>query len=316
MISLLVVGCEANMLHLLGDVLTEAGFMVTSVHADDAIEDGLELVDPMVIVCDEVDGVFNGEQLFGDLKRTARWAGIPFILLSDQCNAERVARSLDAGMEDFISKPFAIEEFHARIRKAVRHRMRNMLHVGEDVGFTGKLEFLELPDLIINLHQNQRTGELGVSDADGDYRFVFSAGEFVSAQGPGGIAGRKAVFRGIRNATGLFTFVPREHTDDVPQSELTSPTNLVLSAMQESDEFPLTRGLLPDGLVGLSASTKLKAASAPIVVLPLLEGAKAMSINALIDACPRTDLESVTELHELFKKEVLVAHDTKRSQPA
>lgn len=315
-ISVLVVGCEANMLHLLGDVLSEAGFVVTTLHRDDAIEDGLELVQPMAVVCDEQVRLFDGERLYDELCRSRRWAGIPFILLSDRCDAVRVARCLDWGMEDYIAKPFEIDEFHARIRKAVRHRMRSLLHGGGEVAFSGKLEFLELPDLIINLHQNSRTGELTIHDTEGQYRLLFAAGELASASGPADITGRKALFRAIRRATGVFSFVPREQVNatEPASGEFGSPTNLVLSSVQECDEFPMLRRQLPNGRVVLAPGIWLEGREVPAVVRPLIEHRRRpWTIDSLIDVWPGTDLEAAQQLLEAFRKEYVVAYDFQRT---
>lgn len=311
------------MLHLLSDVLMEGGFDVTSLHAEDAVADALELVEPMAIVCDELEGVFNGERLYAELQAQGRADSIAFVLLSDSLDSKRTASCLNAGMEEFISKPFAIEELYARIHKAVRSRQRvseleKASEVAEDVGFAGRLEYMDLPDLVLNLNQNMRSGVLHVDVEEGAYRFDFSNGELAGAVGPGGIMGRKAFFRAIRCTSGSFTFYPGEALSGALPSELMSAGHLLLSAVQESDEYGLVRGDLPGDLqLSLTSLGRSKSGELPAVLLPLTEGPhRVMSVAALINASPRTDLEAALELLECMKQEVVVGYDKESSQPA
>ena len=152
----------------------------------------------MAIICDELEGVFSGEGLYGELQSRGLSQEIAFIILSDSLDSGRTARCLNSGMEEFINKPFSIDELNARIRKAVRHRRSSMLSlVGSEVevesGFRGNLAIMDLPDLVLNLNQNMRSGVLRVEVGGESYRFEFSKGELAKAMGPGGIVGRQFV---------------------------------------------------------------------------------------------------------------------------
>ncbi len=58
------------------------------------------------------------------IKKIREWASIPIIILSarDQENAK--VQALDLGADDYLIKPFGIEELNARIRVALRHAER------------------------------------------------------------------------------------------------------------------------------------------------------------------------------------------------
>ncbi|RYG33534.1 MAG: response regulator [Burkholderiales bacterium] len=60
-----------------------------------------------------------------DLIDTMRAAGAPAIIVLSALDDEpRKVAALDAGADDFVSKPFGVAEFMARVRVALRHRVQ------------------------------------------------------------------------------------------------------------------------------------------------------------------------------------------------
>jgi len=275
-----------------------------------------------VVVCDEVEGDYGGEQIYKDFQTSPHSRSAAFVLLADNAAGERMKRCLNAGMSEVVSKPFEVEELEARILKAIRQqRLRNQAHAldagTETVGFRGVLEFLSLPDLLMNLHQNTRTGKLYLTVGDGDYIFSFRRGELLQITGPRGLKGRKALFRALRELSGDFRYV----VADVPKkksksaSDFSSLANIVLQAVQEADEFPLYRNKLPGDpvAVALSDAADDKQWDETTAIQPLLEGLlKSTTIDILIHACPKTDLQAAQELQELMDSDVVIISPTER----
>lgn len=63
----------------------------------------------------------NGADLIGPLQAAGRPAIIVLSALDDE---PRKVAALDAGADDFVSKPFGVAEFMARVRVALRHRVQ------------------------------------------------------------------------------------------------------------------------------------------------------------------------------------------------
>lgn len=67
----------------------------------------------------------------------ARWradgAGFPIIILSSRTDEEGIVKALEIGADDYVTKPFGMNELVARIRVALRHRLQTQ---GEDPLFT------------------------------------------------------------------------------------------------------------------------------------------------------------------------------------
>ncbi|HSB30730.1 MAG TPA: response regulator [Candidatus Sulfobium mesophilum] len=55
-------------------------------------------------------------------KRFREWSNVPIIVISAREQEEDKVEALDAGADDYLTKPFGAEELLARIRVALRHR--------------------------------------------------------------------------------------------------------------------------------------------------------------------------------------------------
>src|SRR5690606_8161365 len=72
---------------------------------------------PQVVILDlglpDMDGVEVIEGLRG-------WTGVPIIVLSARHTSEEKVAALDAGADDYVTKPFGMDELLARLRAAAR----------------------------------------------------------------------------------------------------------------------------------------------------------------------------------------------------
>jgi two-component system KDP operon response regulator KdpE len=75
-------------------------------------------VDPDVIVLDVNMPRMDGIEA---CRRIREWADMPIIILSVREEEKDKVRALDEGADDYLTKPFGIEELLARIRVALRH---------------------------------------------------------------------------------------------------------------------------------------------------------------------------------------------------
>jgi two-component system, OmpR family, KDP operon response regulator KdpE len=58
------------------------------------------------------------------IKQLREWTETPIIILSVREHEEDKIEALDAGADDYITKPFSMGELHARIRATLRHKTR------------------------------------------------------------------------------------------------------------------------------------------------------------------------------------------------
>jgi len=118
-LKLLIVEDEARMVELLRKGLTEEGHTV--VCASNGRE-GLEMARAYefdVIILDVMMPKLNGYELAEKLRRER--VATPMLMLTAKDTIPDLVRGLDAGADDYMTKPFAFEELLARLR-AVKRR--------------------------------------------------------------------------------------------------------------------------------------------------------------------------------------------------
>ncbi|MEW5991364.1 MAG: HD domain-containing phosphohydrolase [Chloroflexota bacterium] len=120
--TVLVVEDDAANRALLSHLLTSEGFRVDA-HADG--ESGLaavEVVNPDLVLLDVGLPGIDGLELTRQLRLDPRYVTLPVLLLTGRTAPSDVVAGLNAGADDFITKPFSQPELIARIRSALRLR--------------------------------------------------------------------------------------------------------------------------------------------------------------------------------------------------
>ena len=115
---ILVIDDEPQILRALRTILTEKQFKVTTASRG---EEGLTLAaahEPDIVILDlglpDMDGVEV-------CTRLREWTQCPIIVLSVRDAERDKVAALDQGADDYLTKPFGIEELLARVRVALRH---------------------------------------------------------------------------------------------------------------------------------------------------------------------------------------------------
>lgn len=113
----LVVDDEPSITRTLRASFLASGYDVRT--AQDGVS-GLQLLEdwkPELLITDLAMPDINGIEL---CKRIREFSEIPIILLSVQEETESKISALDAGADDYVTKPFSIDELLARVRTALR----------------------------------------------------------------------------------------------------------------------------------------------------------------------------------------------------
>src|SRR6202035_244732 len=80
---------------------------------------------PDLVLTDIMMPGLDGFGLLRELRADARLRTIPVILLSARAGEESAVEGLDAGADDYLTKPFSAQELLARVRTSVQlSRMR------------------------------------------------------------------------------------------------------------------------------------------------------------------------------------------------
>lgn len=115
---ILVIDDEMQIQRAIRTILTEKKFRVTTASRG---EEGLTLAatnEPDIIILDLGLPDMNGVEV---CTRLREWTQCPIIVLSVRDSERDKVAALDAGADDYLTKPFGIEELLARVRVALRH---------------------------------------------------------------------------------------------------------------------------------------------------------------------------------------------------
>lgn len=147
---ILVIDDEVQILRALRTILSTKQFKVSVASRG---EEGLALAaaqPPDLIILDlslpDMDGVEVCE-------RIREWTQVPIIILSVRESEHDKVIALDKGADDYLTKPFGIEELLARIRVALRHAAQSM--------GSQKSQIITVGQVVIDLalHMVTRAGE-------------------------------------------------------------------------------------------------------------------------------------------------------------
>jgi len=120
--SILVVDDEPAIRRFLRTSLTAEGYQVEEVEDGAGALAALKRHATDVLVLDLGLPGMNGFDVIRELREGG--SAIPIIVLSSRTDEDGKVRALDMGADDYVTKPFGMDELLARIRAAMRHRLQ------------------------------------------------------------------------------------------------------------------------------------------------------------------------------------------------
>lgn len=118
-LKILIVEDDKDIRSLLRDSLSLEGYTVQTAVSIQEAQSIIQHRLPDVLLLDLGLPDGDGEELVRSLRRTHN---IPIIIISARHQEAQKIRLLDAGADDYLTKPFSLPELLARIRVTMRHR--------------------------------------------------------------------------------------------------------------------------------------------------------------------------------------------------
>lgn len=116
--TLLVVEDNEDMISLLTHFLSREGYKIL------AARDGIEAVQALqreseidLVILDYMLPHMDGLQIVKHIRDDAHWNATPILMLTAQSDERNIVRTLDAGANDYVTKPFRPQELVARVRR-------------------------------------------------------------------------------------------------------------------------------------------------------------------------------------------------------
>jgi two-component system KDP operon response regulator KdpE len=122
MTTILLVEDEPDIRRFLRSTLAAEGYRVVESPTAErgAVDAGTHKPDLAIVDLALPD--YDGAELIRDIRR---WSSMPIVVLSARHQERTKIDALDAGADDYITKPFAVGELLARVRAALRHAARS-----------------------------------------------------------------------------------------------------------------------------------------------------------------------------------------------
>ncbi|MGC2415869.1 MAG: response regulator transcription factor [Stellaceae bacterium] len=121
-LKVLVVDDEPAIRRFLRTSLTAQGYHVAEAENGTAALEGLRRGPIDILVLDLGLPDINGFDIIERVR--GQGSTVPIVVLSSRTDETGKVKALDLGADDYVTKPFGIDELLARIRAAVRHRLQ------------------------------------------------------------------------------------------------------------------------------------------------------------------------------------------------
>ena len=134
MSRILIVEDESAIAELLSMNLRHAGFEVTVAGDAEQAQAAVDQILPHLVILDWMLPGRSGHSLARQWRVAPRTRALPIIMLTARADEADKVAGLDAGADDYLSKPFSIDELLARIRALLRRRAPEVLDAVVEVG--------------------------------------------------------------------------------------------------------------------------------------------------------------------------------------
>jgi DNA-binding response OmpR family regulator len=118
-LTLVVADDDPDILRLLERRLSRRGYEVVVTADGGAALDAVRSTGPDAVVLDRLMPAMSGEEVCAALKSDERTAAIPVVLLSAQASEREIVEGFGVGADDYLTKPFDIDELDERLRRLV-----------------------------------------------------------------------------------------------------------------------------------------------------------------------------------------------------
>ena len=128
----LIVEDDLSITTVLRYLIEREGYEATAVYDGRAAVRIIESeAPPKLVLLDYMLPFLNGGQVIRYIRQTESWQDVPILVLSGRCSEDDVVACLEAGANDYVTKPFRPTELMARVRRLLRPRGRRFAIVGD-----------------------------------------------------------------------------------------------------------------------------------------------------------------------------------------
>jgi len=117
-----VVDDDPDIIRVISEYLTKLDYIVKGFPDEKGFFDSIDKEKPDVILLDIMLPGVDGFEVCRRLKENERFSAIPVIMLSGKGDVPDKVFGLDKGADDYLVKPFSLDELNARIKAVLRRQ--------------------------------------------------------------------------------------------------------------------------------------------------------------------------------------------------
>jgi DNA-binding response OmpR family regulator len=201
--TILVVDGDARSRKVLEVSFRKAGYRAEVTDTIAGARAILAETEPDLIVSDTDLPDGDGFAFCADLQQDPSLARVPFLFVTDDSSLPRRAEGLEIGADDYLTRPFFVNDVIERVEILLRERSRDLLKGAEVDEYEGTLSEITMIDLLQTIDVEERTGTVTFSRDGQQAAMSFRDGEITDAV-CGKLQGEDAVYRLMLWPSGNF----------------------------------------------------------------------------------------------------------------
>lgn len=258
------------------------------------------------LICSElVLAKVDGHHLLRELKSQSATKLIPFVLLSHHRSVEERVHSMHLGADEYITKPFEVQEVVLRIEILLKEFEELQRHTTRaSKGFSGNLTEMNLVELIQILQISEKSANIKLQNDSQAGRVYVQQGQVVDAKLPA-LPPKHALFR-------MFTWSEGNFIVELVETELVNTLNeptekLIRQGLEYRDKWDEIRKKLPSLSTLVEPGPKVPEESLSKeqrLLLRMLNGKT--RIVDLIEQSEMVDLKALKIVYKLMSEGTIV----------
>ena len=272
---------------------------------------GLQVLErgvPDAVVADILMPVLDGWGFYSAVRARPATREIPFVFLTIESDLPQRLRGLRLGADDYVVKPFDVEDLYLRIENLLARRRPQSVTHEDSVLLSGSVKHFALSDLLQILALNGKDGIVEIVEGSRQGRIEFDAGQLVHAVSETSV-GVKALHRMLGWAGATFRVLPREG----PPRQRTlegAPSTLLMDGLVALDEWRRRAPELPstDARLEIVADARARltgrqVSGAEFEVLSRIK--RGATVGQIFDESARDDSELAEAIATLLSEGVI-----------
>ena len=306
---LLVVDDNRLVLRVVADFFEPHGWEVA--RAEDGVEAlrVLEAFRPDAIVADILMPNLDGWGLYDAVRARPDLEDVPYVFLTVDADLPQRLRALHQGADDFVPKPFEVEELHARVERLLERRARLAAAGGRETALlAGTVEHLAMSDLLQILALNGKDGTVAL-EQNGSRGSVEFVGGLIVHAACDRTRGLKALYRMLGWPNAAFRVLGRE--GNIAERTIDGPaSNVIMDGLVSLDEWGRWSAVLPprESRLAFTADARTRLEGHPVspAEFEVLSRARnGATVTAILDEAPQPDAVVAEAVAGLISRGVL-----------